>query len=224
LKHKFNPDEEFAGFKIRTRYYYCDHSVVREILGNEDSYRLPNNPKLVVDIGANIGLVSLVMARRGAEVYAYEPESDNYETLLHNVWVNGYGERVRCIREAVGNPKNTKLYVHPKASGCTSFFTDFIGGFDGEYQTVKTVSIHDVFKDKGYCDLLKIDCEGSEKDIINDFDDGLAGKVGQISVEIHDKKLLPGLVEKLSKWYDAECTDNKKGRIYIFKKKHGTKS
>jgi len=217
-----DPDTDYFGFKLRLRRYYYDHGTVREILQG-DFYKLPSNPKIVIDIGANIGLVALLMARAGAEVYAFEPELYNYETLCHNVEINGYQDKIHCIKEGVGNREMTKLYVNPVASGATSFYMGNGGLEVDKYQIVSSVTIRDVF-DKykiEHCDLLKLDCEGAEKDIINDFDDDLASKVDQISVEIHDKVEGQKLIDKLKQWYGTECTYMKKKRnnhIWVFKK------
>lgn len=218
------PDTDYYGFKLRLRRYYYDSSVVREILGGPNHYRLPDNPKVVVDIGANTGLVSLLMARAGAEVYAFEPEVYNFETLCHNVEINGYKDRIHCQKEAVDVSGNVKLYVHPGASGTTSVYFEGAEGLEPDkYQIVPSLSIREVFSkyDIKHCNLLKLDCEGSEEKIINDIDDSLANKIDQISVEIHSWVAKSGLVEKLERWYSSECTQSRRGKnsIWVFRRR-----
>lgn len=41
------------------------------------------------DIGANIGLYSLLAARQGLRVFAFEPESQNFSVLIRNLAMNG---------------------------------------------------------------------------------------------------------------------------------------
>ena len=165
------------------------------------------------------------MARAGAEVYTFEPEELNYETLCYNVKVNGYEDKIHCINKAVGKSGVFKLYVHPKSGGCNSFYLSNHPQLEeAKYQMVPSISIHEVFSDYNiqHCDFLKLDCETSEEDIINDIDDELANKIDQISTELHGvgPKNWQPIVAKLDKWYDAECTDERGKSIWVFRRKH----
>ena len=220
-------DDVCSDFLIRRRRYYGDYFAIKEIFDgyDVDFYQMPDELKTVVDLGAHIGLFSLKSARTGAEVYAFEPEGFNYEVLCHNVKVNGYQDKIHCARLGVGNPKETKLYIHPTSGGSNSFIfgLKLIPELEvDKFQNVRVISIHDVFSNIDSCDLLKIDIEGSEKYVIEDFDEGLAKKVKQISLEFHDKELKKTQISKLSVWYDAICTDREE-RIYVFRRKHGIK-
>lgn len=202
-----NQDKEYFGFTMRTRRHYYDEKIVAQCLDeSKDVYRMPKEPKVVIDVGANIGCISLVAAKQGAFVLAFEPSSENFETLEYNVKINGYQDRVQCINKGVGKAGLNKLYIHPSNSGATSSYLEQRGLDENNYQEVEFMSIHDVFKDYGlgYVDLLKLDCEGSELDIINDLDDELASKIGQISVEFHNKHLVEELIGRLSQWYRME--------------------
>lgn len=44
--------------------------------------------EVLYDVGANIGLYSVFAAKRGVEVYAFEPESQNYAVLCRNIVFN----------------------------------------------------------------------------------------------------------------------------------------
>lgn len=55
---------------------------------------------VLLDIGANVGMYSLWAAKtRGIEVFAFEPESQNYAILNRNILLNGLDGRIRayCI-------------------------------------------------------------------------------------------------------------------------------
>ena len=204
---QINADKEYFGFIMQTRKHYHDDKIIAQCLDeSKDVYRMPKNPKLVVDVGGNIGCVSLVAARRGANVITFEPASDNFETLVYNINVNGYQNKITPVNLGVGKPGPTKLFIHPNNSGATSSYLEQRGLTEDNYETVGFISIHDVFNkyDITHCDLLKLDCEGSEKDIINDLDDNLTSKIGQISVEFHDKKIIGELIKRLERWYNTE--------------------
>ncbi|MEK7500350.1 MAG: FkbM family methyltransferase, partial [Patescibacteria group bacterium] len=43
----------------------------------------------VVDIGANVGLYTVIAAKKARKVFSFEPESENFILLNKNVWENG---------------------------------------------------------------------------------------------------------------------------------------
>lgn len=49
---------------------------------------------VLIDIGANVGMYSVLAAISGARVYAFEPESQNYAILNRNIIRNQLGDRV----------------------------------------------------------------------------------------------------------------------------------
>jgi len=208
-KHRINADREYFGYPMRTRKHYHDDHILRSFFAEKekDYYRIPKNPKTVIDIGANIGCVSILCAEKGAKVFAYEPASDNFETLEHNIKLNGYSNNIKCIKKAVGKRGQSKLYIHPKNSGATSLFLHQNGAVADKYEMVEVISIHDVFEQNNieHCDLLKLDAEGAEKDIIYDLDDKLVKKIAQISLEFHGRnRERCELNDILSKWYNGE--------------------
>ena len=78
----FHKDRDFFGYKMRTRVRYYDEKILNEELdSSNDIYRIPDNPKMVIDVGAHIGGTSIRCAKMGATVLAYEP-----------VWAIGTGK------------------------------------------------------------------------------------------------------------------------------------
>jgi FkbM family methyltransferase len=60
--------------------------------------------EVFVDIGANVGMYSLYAAAvRGARVYAFEPESQNYAELNRNIHINGLHSLVTALPLAISN-------------------------------------------------------------------------------------------------------------------------
>jgi hypothetical protein len=82
-----------------------DAVAVREVWQNDD-YRLQGRDlrgATVVDVGANVGAFSVLIAKLGAKiVHAYEPHPDNMAALVANVDANGVSGRVRLYQAAVG--------------------------------------------------------------------------------------------------------------------------
>lgn len=56
----------------------------------------------MLDIGGNIGLFSLLGAYRGCRILAFEPLSDNIQRFSHSVIANGWWDRVKLFKHAVG--------------------------------------------------------------------------------------------------------------------------
>jgi FkbM family methyltransferase len=51
--------------------------------------------EILVDCGANVGMYTIwAAATRGARVYAFEPEAQNYAVLTRNIMINNLAERV----------------------------------------------------------------------------------------------------------------------------------
>ena len=61
----------------------------------------PERPYML-DIGANLGIFTLVGAERGCHAVAFEPLSENIHRLWHSVELNGYDDRVLMMQHAVG--------------------------------------------------------------------------------------------------------------------------
>ena len=192
---------QYIDINLRIRYHKSDKCVLRDMLF--DIYQMPPNPKVVVDIGGHCGAFAYFAAQKGAEVFSYEPEAENFKLHEQNI----KGLNIHGFNCGVGHPGDRKLYVTPENTGGNSLFRT-----SGQTQDIKVISIHDVFKDIEHCDLLKMDCEGAEDEIIEDFDDELAGKIDQISMEYHRHL---EATDKLKKWYNLVL---KQGHLLIFKK------
>jgi len=116
----------------------------------------------IVDIGANIGLVSLLLARRFPDraIHAFEPNPTTFETLEANVARNR-ASGISCHRYAVSDADGTVLFDNdPVKRGTASISKD--GG--GNAAEVPATTL-DSFIAKQAIDaigLLKIDVEGYE--------------------------------------------------------------
>ncbi len=142
-----------------------DRHVLFEIFGR-DIYRAPIGPgDTVVDIGANIGGFSILAARRGARVIAFEPFPANFAALERNVQRNGLDTTL--VQAAVADTERT-----------SEMFIPDDGSFTGRYSLhpgrgrrtirVACLSLDDVVDRYGLprIDLLKLDCQGSEYEIL----------------------------------------------------------
>lgn len=80
--------------------------------------------EVLVDVGANMGLYSIMAASRGVRVYAFEPESQNYALLNRNIYLNGMGELVSAYGAALSDRSAFStlfLSTFTAAASCHSF-------------------------------------------------------------------------------------------------------
>lgn len=122
-----------------------------------------SNYKKVIDIGANIGLHSIILAKLGYHVVAYEPERDHFSHLEKNIALNNV--IVKLNQKAVSNKDGEATFV--KVLGNTT--GSHISGSkqnpygDLEYIKVPLEPFNDIIKG---ADLIKMDVEGHEAEIL----------------------------------------------------------
>jgi len=82
----------------------------------------PND--VLIDVGANVGMYSVLAAAMGARVFAFEPESQNYAILNRNIYLNGFAELVSAYCTAISDVEGfSHLYLSEFAIGgsCHNF-------------------------------------------------------------------------------------------------------
>ncbi len=147
---------EFTGEYEATTMAYCKKTL---------------KPDMVfVDIGANIGLFTLMAARQvgsAGHIYSFEPDAGNCALLRKNVEQNGYGN-VTLIQKAISDRSGT----------CTLFQSECNMGDHRTYQvskgrkrvTIECVSLDDYFPVDARIDMIKMDIEGAEEAAIRGMD------------------------------------------------------
>lgn len=122
---------------------------------------------VVLDIGANIGYYTLIAAKlvgENGQVYAFEPDPDNFALLEKNVEINGY-KNVVLVQKAVSNKTGKiKLYLCEDNKGDHRIYNSHDGRQSIEIEAIR---LDDYFKDyNGKIDFIKIDIQGAEEGAI----------------------------------------------------------
>lgn len=147
---------------------------ISEIVDN-DEYKLDNfiniNDKTIIDIGANTGVATIILAKQNPKsiVYSFEPDSEVFKLLEKNIEDNNL-DNVKAFNMAI-HTEERYLYISPLWSGGNTLVSDdelFKQYFKTDVRKVKinTISIDDFITQNNIDEiyLLKIDCEGSEFD------------------------------------------------------------
>lgn len=139
---------------------------------------------VVLDIGANIGVVTQYMRDHAKKVVAVEPSTEHFEALKKNVEFNGW-KNVTPVNAAIAE-KDGEMTLNLNTSNrtCHSLNLNYNGG--GE--TVRTMTFSTLMKENDIdeVDFVKFDVEGYEEPILmgDDFKK-VAPKIRQVMVEFH---------------------------------------
>jgi len=122
-----------------------------------------NRYKNVIDIGANLGLHSIIMDRCGFKVKAFEPDPWHYEMLVNNL-KNNQADGVTPFKEAVSTKNGEAEFVRVLGNTTGSHLAGFKNSYgDTERFTVPVRSVLPLYE---WADFAKIDAEGHEKELL----------------------------------------------------------
>ena len=158
-------------------------------LSADQAFPLPESPKVIVDLGANIGLTSVLYcnAYPSARVIAVEPEQSNYGMLNRNLGPYRWVTTLPC---AVWSRDSWVRIVESTADAWAFQVEACERGEDG---SIEALSIPSIMERAGisHIDLLKIDIEGAEVEVLSNDTESWVHQVATIAVELHDR-LRPG--------------------------------
>jgi FkbM family methyltransferase len=153
--------------------YYAPHNLLRSYR-NSDLYRVISRLAapfaLFVDVGANLGLYSLLARQSGYQTLLFEPEPVHYAFLKRNASV--FGTPLDCaLSSSCGT---TEFFVSGETNpGSSSLVMPEGGWSQSEYQQVVSVrvstfdtTLSELQLDPSSIRLIKIDVEGNEEQTV----------------------------------------------------------
>ncbi|OUS18670.1 hypothetical protein A9Q93_03375 [Nonlabens dokdonensis] len=177
---------------------------------------IPLNPKIIIDCGANVGLSSVYFANRfpEAQVVAVEPESDNFNVLIKNI--SSYKNIIPINKGIWSHETNLKISNDQLGSwGFTIEESD-----KPEKNTIQATSLKTIMDacTVNSIDILKIDIEGSEKELFEKNVDLWLPYVKILIIELHDglKAGSSKSVMKAVSKYDFYHIRNNENLIFYF--------
>jgi FkbM family methyltransferase len=129
---------------------------------------------ICLDIGANIGVTAMVLARLApmGRVLAIEPDSESFDYLKQNIVTNRLGNVV-VLQHLLGTGESQKVFIrNTQIPACSASAPAAIARgitHSGlEHIIMPCMSLDEVVKAQGLdrLDFIKIDCEGADLEIL----------------------------------------------------------
>lgn len=127
-------------------------------------YLARNRYKNILDLGANIGLHSIVLNLLGYNVHCYEADPETFSVLQNNLHLNDC-KNVRAINSAAANFDGVAEFTRVCGNLTGSHLTGAKKDPYGELEKF-SVNVVDIGKIVHQFDLVKIDIEGLEADVL----------------------------------------------------------
>ena len=179
-----------------------DRSIFNEIyLRQGYRFSLDHSPRIIIDAGANIGLFSVLMTSLypQAKIIAIEPDPENFQLLERNA---KFYPQIKLLNYGLWS-KSTWLEIQDGSFDKSGVMVREAGADTSS--SLKAVSIPQIMGDFNleHIDLIKIDIEGSEKEVFSLNSEHWLPKTKILIIELHDR-MIPGcskiFFEKLSNY------------------------
>jgi FkbM family methyltransferase len=160
----------------------------------KSEYFFPNGlkPKVIFDIGGNIGITSIYLSYLfpDSKIYTFEPIPDNFKILKKNI--QNY-KNIEAFNIGLGSKNGSfKVYLSndPENFGGMSFYPDPVGNKSDSYISCEVKDINEVINKLSIksIGLIKIDTEGSEYDILKALKENILKNTSWITGELHGNK------------------------------------
>jgi len=171
---------------------------IREIITNNEYelHKYQNLETTIIDIGANCGIATIILAKQNPKsiIYSFEPDPTVFKLLEENIRVNNL-TNVKHFNLAMSDNSNKVLTLcfHPQWSGGNTTCADITAfnnfhNTNSSYITVKCISLDDIINEHNISSIgvFKIDCEGAEYEIIYNSEKIKSGIIKNIVGEFHD--------------------------------------
>ncbi|GHT54336.1 hypothetical protein AGMMS49982_18870 [Bacteroidia bacterium] len=142
-------------------------------------------PDVILDCGANVGFATVFFKNQfpNAKIVCVEPDSGNYEMLCKNT--QNFKD-VILYKAGLWN-KSAHLIIENPDADAPSFVVKEVEAASPE--SIKAVTIKEIMEEQqiDFIDILKIDIEGSEKEVFSSNYDYWLPRTRVIIIEMHDR-------------------------------------
>ena len=206
LKKKHVNENYIYTVNINNNLFHFQDSILSDsvnIIANElnnNDYDFQNiyfkEGDIVIDIGANVGMVSILLAKQFPflKIYSFEPLKENYDNLLKNIELNNIPDGIiTAENKAVtkdGRLINMSINSSNKGGSSTADVISTNSIMTKENCQIESITLEEIFKKYNInkLKLLKIDCEGSEYEILYNTNTNILNKIENLIGEFHENK------------------------------------
>tara|TARA_Y100000310_G_scaffold228121_1_gene230398 strand:- start:403 stop:1299 length:897 start_codon:yes stop_codon:yes gene_type:complete len=202
------------GIKYKLRTDKGDFHIINYILNIGVYNQLMNYIKdnsVVIDVGAHIGIFSILAAKiaSNVRVYSYEPDKDNYNLLKENIRINNLESNIIPVQEGVCEKKGRRTLIISKESFAWHSMFSLVSKVshssfkksDKETKKInmKCVTLKNIFDNFkiSKCHFLKMNCEGAEYEILFNTPPRYLKKIESMTIEYHANKDIKELIKFL---------------------------
>ena len=147
----YREDDKYIGQRIALgKYERYETEILQSQIKKDD---------VVVDVGANIGYYTLLVARRVKRVYAIEPDREIFAILKKNVEENNL-KNVQLFNAAASDKKERKYLIKDEENMGNSRLGDEKGVL------VNCLRLDDILVNEQFISAIKIDTQGWEPEVI----------------------------------------------------------
>ncbi len=150
-------------------------------------YGSMKNMKVIVDIGANLGVFAVYAAchSKDAVIFAYEPVKANYDLLVENIHANNLQDQITAFNLGIASDRETRsIFIS------TSTLHSMHESENTQSRiSIDCISLNDVLTDNhlDHIDLLKLNCEGAEYEILYSTQRETFNQIREIRLEYHNE-------------------------------------
>lgn len=203
--------------------------IVNEVFNNKIYNFNIKDECIVIDIGMNIAISTLFMALKPNvnKVYSFEPFKPTYELGIFNINLNKkLKNKIHAYNYGLGesDKKIELFYDENNMGGMSTIHSNFRNDHKVTRENIRIKNAANCIKhiidlNKNKKIVLKIDCEGSEHEILNNLNNrNLLFEVNLIMMEWHnvdDKIIIENILTNNN--FEYICTGEKSGMFYAFK-------
>lgn len=155
---------------------------------------LAHDRRCLLDVGANLGLTALVMARSAgpeAALYAFDASEAACQLIQRNAQLNNLGGQIQVVNAVLGDRSGLTIpfYWDHAAGGAST-----IEGYLGHRTALNKVSLclDDFIRQQGIQpDVIKVDVEGAEQQVLRGAERTLREHRPLVFVELHTWNTMP---------------------------------
>ena len=171
-------------FTIRNNPF--DYGSFEEVVVKE-AYNIPIDfaPRYIIDGGGNIGLTAAFFATKypDAVIVSVEPDEGNFDLLQKNV---APYKNIKPMKGGIWY-RSAFLLVKDLGWGNNGFMVEETA--ENTQEAIEAYSITEIMQKMNWtqCDIVKLDVEGSEKEIFSADYESWLPKTKVLIVELHDR-------------------------------------